>query len=209
MFESCVIRIRFRKSRKGGASLSLHKLVPTKTGEKAEVLLADILLRPRMSLVHQSYAARERRALPQGVSPSSLEMRVGSIGSWGLIGIWKKHLSHARLGQTLVQNWLNSMAVLISYGRRPNLFCFKHHHLGDWDESTMMWFLSCNAMEPLMVIPTEAFQDSRVMLPWWMFFLFSSLSFQMNSESFWVFSPSRSLIVASWGASLFQLTSNG
>ena len=34
------------------------------------VLLADILLRPRMSLVHQSYAARERRALPQGVSPS-------------------------------------------------------------------------------------------------------------------------------------------
>ena len=43
------------------------------------------------------------------------------------------------------------MAVLISYGRRPNLFCFKHHHLGDWDESTMMWFLSCNAMVPLMV----------------------------------------------------------
>ncbi|CAE7837736.1 DUG2 [Symbiodinium sp. CCMP2592] len=34
------------------------------------VLLADVLLRPRMSLVHQSYAARERRALPQGVSPS-------------------------------------------------------------------------------------------------------------------------------------------
>ena len=37
----------------------------------AEVLLADVLLRPRMSLVHQSYAARERRALPQGVSPST------------------------------------------------------------------------------------------------------------------------------------------
>ena len=36
-----------------------------------KVLLADVLLRPRMSLVHQSYAARERRALPQGVSPST------------------------------------------------------------------------------------------------------------------------------------------
>lgn len=34
------------------------------------VLLADILLRPRMSLVRQSYAARERRALPAGVLPS-------------------------------------------------------------------------------------------------------------------------------------------
>lgn len=33
------------------------------------VLLADILLRPRMSLVHQSYAARERRQLPQGEMP--------------------------------------------------------------------------------------------------------------------------------------------
>eukprot|EP00928_Gymnodinium_smaydae_P014100 TRINITY_DN15108_c0_g2_i1.p1 TRINITY_DN15108_c0_g2~~TRINITY_DN15108_c0_g2_i1.p1 ORF type:complete len:1429 (-),score=323.69 TRINITY_DN15108_c0_g2_i1:101-4387(-) len=33
------------------------------------VLLADILLRPRMSLVHQSYAAQERQALPEGVLP--------------------------------------------------------------------------------------------------------------------------------------------
>ncbi|CAK0822509.1 unnamed protein product [Prorocentrum cordatum] len=34
------------------------------------VLLADILLRPRMSLVRQSYAAQERRALPPGALPS-------------------------------------------------------------------------------------------------------------------------------------------
>lgn len=34
-----------------------------------------------MSLVHQSYAARERRALPQGVSPSALD-EADAVARW-------------------------------------------------------------------------------------------------------------------------------